>query len=87
MTKLQEVKVIKGVIALVIGAIIGLLSVIAVIMVDMNHNFIAFMKQNSEEHTAIQKVITRHESIYKYEIHPNTLRSKNNETRLTKGGL
>ena len=66
--------------------ILGLLTVIASAIIYLNTQMFIFQKDNAKQHQVLIKSATEEKawthSVYDYEIHPNTVRSINNEKRI-----
>lgn len=68
------------------GISVALLALIASSMIYLNTQFISFVNENTLEHKKIELMVSKEinytHSIYKYEIVPNTARSKENRQRI-----
>lgn len=67
---------------------VGLLSLIASLIMFLNIQLITFVKDNSKDHEEFIQKITQEsykmDNVYKYEIHPNTIRSIKNSNKIFK---
>ena len=68
--------------------VISLLGIIAGAIVYLNTQMFQFQKENAKQHQVLIKSTTEEKawthSVYEYEIHPNTVRSKDNTKRINK---